>query len=132
MTTLTGIKVGAGMVGSFLALFLGGFDTWLQALIILVVLDYITGVLVGILKHELSSSRGYMGLIKKTMIFILVGCAVVVDNLTGFENSARLLVIGFFCTNELISIVENSALAGLPIPESIKAVLTPDLGGVKK
>lgn len=100
----------------------GGFDILLKALIILVILDYVTGLIKGIYKKELSSETGFKGLLKKILIFIVVVVAVVVQRLINDAIPIRETVIAFFICNEGISILENAA-EFIPIPNKLKDIL---------
>lgn len=111
-------------VGGWLGYFLGGWDGFLYALIAFVVIDYLTGVMSAIIKKELSSEIGARGIFKKVLIFILVGIGNIIDsNLIGNGSAIRTAVIFFYLSNEGISILENVAVIGLPIPEKLKVVL---------
>lgn len=113
----------AAMGGSIGAV-LGGFDGFLYALIVFVVVDYMTGVMVGILNKELSSQIGFRGIFKKVVIFSLVAVAHIIDTHVIQNGSVlRTTVIFFYLSNEGISILENAALIGLPIPKKMKDVL---------
>lgn len=110
--------------GGFLGWFFGGFDGFLYALVIFVVMDYFTGVLAAGVKKELSSEIGFKGIAKKVCIFVLVGIANIVDTQVIQNGSAiRTAVIFFYLSNEGLSVLENSAVIGLPIPEKLKAML---------
>lgn len=96
----------------------------LGALILLVCLDYITGICVAVRERKLSSKIGAKGLATKVMIFTMVGLSVVVDQLligTGLALSS--VTILFYCSNELISICENAAKMGLPLPKKLTTYL---------
>ncbi|MFA5658298.1 MAG: phage holin family protein [Oscillospiraceae bacterium] len=111
-------------VGGVLGYVLGGFDGMLQALLVLVVIDYITGVLCAVSKHELSSSVGFLGISRKVLIFALVGVANIVDIQIISKGSAlRTATIFFYMANEAISIIENAGILGLPLPKKLIAVL---------
>lgn len=111
-------------IGGWLGYFLGGWDGFLYALIAFVVIDYLTGVMSAIIKKELSSEIGARGIFKKVLIFILVGIGNIIDsNLIGNGSAIRTAVIFFYLSNEGISILENVAVIGLPIPEKLKVVL---------
>lgn len=119
------IQFAITVLGGALGYFLGGLDGLLIALILFVVLDYITGVMVAIIDKELSSEVGFKGIFRKIIIFCLVGVAHIVDaNIIGTGSGLRTAVIFFYLSNEGLSILENSAHLGLPIPEKIKNVLT--------
>lgn len=111
-------------MGGSLGAVLGGFDGFLYALIVFVVVDYMTGVMVGILNKELSSQIGFRGIFKKVVIFSLVAVAHIIDTHVIQNGSVlRTTVIFFYLSNEGISILENAALIGLPIPKKMKDVL---------
>jgi len=104
--------------------FLGGLDGFLYALIIFVIVDYITGIMVAIINKELSSEIGARGIFKKILIFILVGIAHIIDSrLIGEGSVIRTAVIFFYLSNEGISLIENSTRIGLPVPQKLKDVL---------
>lgn len=112
------------IIGGFLGWFLGGFDGFLYALIAFVVLDYCTGILAAGVQKKLSSQIGFNGIAKKICIFVLVGLANVIDiHIIGNGSALRTAVIFFYLANEGISILENSAVIGLPVPEKLKEML---------
>lgn len=111
-------------IGGWLGYFLGGCDGLLYALIAFVVIDYITGVMCAISDHTLSSQVGFRGICRKVLIFMLVGIADVLDIYVLSSGSVlRTAVIFFYISNEGVSLLENAAHLGLPIPEKIKVVL---------
>ena len=111
-------------MGGAVGAVLGGFDGFLYALIVFVAVDYATGVMVGILNKELSSRIGFRGIFKKVMIFCLVAVGHIIDTyVIGNGSVLRTAVIFFYLSNEGISILENAALIGLPIPKKLKEVL---------
>lgn len=88
------------------------------------VIDYITGVMVGISQKKLSSEVGFKGICKKVLIFLLVGVGSIVDTrIIGEGNVVRTAVVFFYLSNEGISILENVAIIGLPVPKKLKDVL---------
>ena len=104
--------------GGFIGWFLGGFDGFLYALVVFVVMDYFTGVLAAGVKKELSSEVGFKGIAKKVCIFVLVGIANIVDTQVIHDGAViRTAVIFFYLANEGLSILENSAIIGLPVPD---------------
>ncbi|MGM8363958.1 phage holin family protein [Virgibacillus sp. W0181] len=118
------IQIIVTALGGFIGWFLGGLDGFLYALIILVVVDYVTGIMCAIVDKELSSEIGYRGIFKKVLIFILVGVGHMIDtHLIGDGSVLRTAVIFFYCSNEGISMLENASRLGLPIPEKLKSVL---------
>ena len=111
-------------VGGWLGYFLGGCDGLLYALICFVVIDYITGVMCAIVDKNLSSEVGFKGICKKVLIFILVGLAHVLDiTVIGTGSILRTAIIFFYISNEGLSLVENAAYLGLPVPQKLKDVL---------
>lgn len=111
-------------VGGWLGYFLGGCDGLLYALITFVVIDYITGVMCAITDRKLSSAVGFKGICRKVLIFLLVGIANVLDvQVIGTGSVLRTAIIFFYISNEGVSLVENAAHLGLPVPERIKNVL---------
>ncbi|WP_204668094.1 phage holin family protein [Gracilibacillus alcaliphilus] len=123
------------LIGGWIGWLLGGIDGFLYTLIVFVILDYITGIMVGIIQRELSSEIGTKGIFKKILIFILVAIANIIDSrLIGDSSVIRTAVIFFYLSNEGISILENAARIGLPIPQKLKNVLAQlrDKGGNEK
>lgn len=111
-------------IGGWLGYFLGGCDGLLYALVMFVVVDYITGVMCAINDKKLSSAVGFKGICRKVLIFLLVGIANVLDvQVIGTGSVLRTAVIFFYISNEGISLLENAGHLGLPIPEKIKVVL---------
>lgn len=120
----SGIQIAFTAFGGFLGWFLGGVDGFLYALIAFTVIDYITGVMCAITDKNLSSSIGFKGVCRKVLIFTLVGIGNIVDvYVLGQGGVLRTAVIFFYLSNEGVSILENSAHLGLPIPEKLKEVL---------
>lgn len=117
-----GVSVIAGIIGGFLAHWLGGWDVILTALVALVILDYVTGVLKAIVNKNLSSEIGFNGLIRKIVIFIVVAVAVIVQSVIGDSIPLREIVIMFFICNEAISLLENAS-EFIPIPDKLKDTL---------
>ena len=111
-------------VGGWLGYFLGGCDGLLYALLAFVVIDYITGVMCAINDKTLSSQVGFRGICRKVLIFLMVGIANILDvHIIGTGSVLRTAVIFFYISNEGISLLENAAHLGLPVPEKIKKVL---------
>lgn len=111
-------------LGGVIGYFVGGMDGLLTALIILMALDYVTGVMCAIVDKTLSSSIGFKGIFKKILIFMLVGVAHIIDlNVIGTGEALRSAVICFYLSNEGVSLLENAARLGLPIPEKLKTIL---------
>lgn len=120
----SGIQIAFTAFGGFLGWFLGGVDGFLYALIAFTVIDYITGVMCAITDKNLSSAVGFKGICRKVLIFTLVGIGNIVDvYVLGQGGVLRTAVIFFYLSNEGVSILENSAHLGLPIPAKLKEVL---------
>ncbi len=111
-------------VGTAVNFLLGGWDTTLQVLICFIVLDYLTGMMAAYFKKELSSDVGRKGIAKKVLILVMVGLAAMIDR-TGVvgEPVFRTLACWFYIGNEGLSITENAAYLGLPIPEPLKEAM---------
>lgn len=111
-------------IGGWLGWFLGGCDGLLFALIAFVAVDYITGVMCAIVDKNLSSSVGFKGICRKVLIFLLVGVAHILDaQVIGAGSVLRTAIIFFYLSNEGVSLLENAAHLGLPVPEKLKDVL---------
>lgn len=118
------IQIVIAAVGGYIGYFLGGLDSFLYALIAFVVIDYLTGIMVAVLEKKLSSEVGFRGIFKKVLIFSLVAVAHIIDaELIRTGSAIRTAVIFFYLSNEGISILENTAKIGLPIPSKLKTVL---------
>lgn len=109
-----------GSVGGVLIYIFGGIDVIMKTLLILIVLDYITGVLKAVYEKKLNSQIGFRGIIKKTIIMIVVAAAVAIQNV--IDMPVREIIITFFICNEAISLLENAG-AVIPIPGRIKNML---------
>lgn len=119
-----GIQIVIAAIGGWIGWFLGGCDGLLVALVIFVIIDYITGFMCAIVDHRLSSEVGFRGICKKVVVFLLVGIAQILDvNVIKTGSILRTAVIFFYLSNEGVSILENAAHLGLPIPEKLKTIL---------
>lgn len=98
---------------------LGGFDIALQSLIIVIIIDYLTGIASAIYNKELSSKTGFKGIIKKFCYLLVVALSVVIDNLLGSSGLIRSLVIYFFVANDGLSIIENMAEMNIKLPQKL-------------
>lgn len=106
----------------FIYLF-GGMDIALACLLIAIVIDYISGLIKAYETKQLSSKIGIKGILKKVGILCVVALSVLVDRITGETGAIRTLVIYYFVANEGLSIIENLAAAGVPIPAALKKAL---------
>ena len=111
------------IVLTILTFVFGGWDVSIQLLCLIVLLDYLTGILKAVATKSLNSYTGTKGIIKKIGYFILVAVAVVTDRITGGTGAIRTLVIYFFIANESLSILENWGKLGLPIPKKLTSIL---------
>ena len=119
-----------GMLGSAFCWAFGGWDAALTALVICMSVDYISGSLVALVFHNSNKSEtgaynsayGLKGLCKKGLMLLFVIVAVQADNLMGGAYVRDAVCIGF-CTNEILSIVENLGLAGVPMPQAVVKAL---------
>jgi toxin secretion/phage lysis holin len=124
------IVVTFGSIGSLLSFLLGGFDSVMIALLIFMVIDFLSGLILAIIfkkskkteSGRLSSQAGILGLTKKIFILFLVVVSTQLDIILGTTFIRDGTVIGFI-SMEGISIIENASLAGLPIPKVIKNAL---------
>ena len=111
-------------IGGFVGWFLGGFDGFLYALVAFVAIDYLTGVMCAINDKTLSSAVGFRGICRKVLIFTMVGLANILDvYILGEGSVLRTAVIFFYLSNEGVSMLENAAHLGLPVPDKLKDVL---------
>ena len=112
------------VLGGWLGYFLGGCDGLLIALVAFVSIDYVTGVMCAISEKNLSSRVGFKGICRKILIFALVGVANLIDvQVIQTGSILRTAVVFFYLSNEGVSLLENAAHLGLPIPKKLKAVL---------
>ena len=119
-----GVQVAFTAIGGWLGWFLGGCDGLLYALIAFVVIDYITGIMCAVADKKLSSAVGFKGICKKVLIFALVGLGHILDTrVIGAGSVLRTAVIFFYLSNEGVSLIENAAHLGLPVPKKLKEVL---------
>ena len=118
------VQAAVAAIGGYLGYFVGGMDGLMIALIVFMVLDYITGLMCAIADKKLSSAVGFKGICKKVLILMLVGVAHIVDlHVVGTGDALRSAVVCFYLSNESVSMLENAAHLGLPIPEKLKSVL---------
>lgn len=116
------IKVAINSIITFFIYLVGGIDKVFICLVILMVLDYITGLLKGIKNKNLNSKKGFEGIIYKFCILFMIMLAEQIDIVTN-QDVFRNLICYFFISNEGISLLENFSILGLPVPEKIKILL---------
>ena len=118
------IQIAITAIGGWLGYFLGGLDGLMIALIVLMTLDYVSGVMCAIIDRKLSSAVGFKGVCKKVFILMLVGVAHIIDlHVVGTGIALRGAVICFYMSNEGLSLLENAAHIGLPIPDKLRDIL---------
>ncbi len=119
-----------GMVGAWIAAAFGGWDAAMTALVVCICVDYLSGSIVALVFHKsnksetgaYNSSYGLKGLIRKGLMLMFVLVAVQMDRIMGADYVRDTVCIGF-CTNEVLSIVENLGLAGVPMPQAVVKAL---------
>lgn len=138
-----GLLVVLGAVGAFVSSVFGGWDAGLTTLVIFMAIDYFTGLIVAGVFHKsgktengaLSSKAGLQGVAKKIMMLLMVLVAVRIDIMTGADYIRDAVIIAL-CGNELISLVENAGLMGVPVPkklqEAIEVLSKKDGGKIEK
>ena len=126
-------KIIIAALGTGITWLLGTWDTALIVLVSFMALDYLTGVLRAIVNQEVSSDTGLKGIARKTVIFIVLIVAVLLDRLLNTGTWVfRTLICYFYIANEGISLLENCAGLGLPIPDKLKDALVQLKDGEKK
>ena len=119
------IQIAFTALGGWLGYFLGGMDGILIALLVLMVLDYISGIMCAIVDKNLDSRIGFRGICKKVLTLMLVGVANIVDiHIVGSGSALRSAVICFYLSNEALSLFENAAHLGLPVPDKLREILS--------
>ena len=124
------ICTGFGIISATVSAALGGWDTALMALVVFMAVDYISGSLVALVFHNsrktesgcYNSGYGFKGLCKKCLMLLFVAVAVQADRILEI-NYLRDAVCLAFCANEILSIVENLGLAGIPLPDAVRKAL---------
>lgn len=130
MNIKEGICTGIGVIGSIITSAFGGWDTGLVTLLIFMGIDYFSGLVVAGVFHKsnktesgaLESKAGWKGLCRKCMTLLFVLIAYRLDLAIGVDYIRNAVIIGFMA-NELISIVENAGLMGLPLPDAINKAI---------
>ena len=130
MVAFTWFKAAAAAVGAFITWLVGGWDGLVICLCVFMGLDYLTGVIGGIVHKNLSSEIGFKGILRKMVVLVILAVAVLVDSLID-QQILRDLVCYFYIANEGISILENAGKIGVPLPDKLMDVLK-QLGGGKK
>lgn len=118
-------------IGGVITAFLGGWDSAIEVLLIMMAIDILTGLTVAMVFRNSKNSTGgsassracFKGLLRKVLILVCVGVAVLIDRMIGTPGVCRTAVILFFVANEGLSILENVGLMGVPLPKILKRSL---------
>ncbi|MEG1694994.1 MAG: phage holin family protein [Eubacterium sp.] len=116
------LQIAAVITGGLLSFLFGGLDDLFKTLLLLMSLDYMTGVIKGISRHTLSSAIGFKGILKKIMILIIIATAFAMQRVIGVEMPIRDMTVLFYLTNEAISLLENIS-EFIPVPRKLKMIL---------
>lgn len=119
---LTYFKIALSVTGGIIMSALGGCDTLITVLAVFVAFDYVSGVVLAVKQGRLNSKTGFVGLLKKAMVFLVVITAHLLDRLTGI-GAIRSMAVLFYISNEGISILENLGKIGVPYPRKLKDIL---------
>jgi toxin secretion/phage lysis holin len=119
MTRLFVIKAGVGVLAGVWA----SLALVLQVLLLLMVLDFVTGIAVAIQRGEVSSQKSYQGIGKKVIVLALITATAIIQQHLSVDLPIVEIVAGFYIANEFISILENAALAGVPVPGALRDML---------
>ncbi|WP_054948987.1 phage holin family protein [Numidum massiliense] len=117
------IKTSVAVAGAAASFLWGGWSSLLSILLAFVVIDYASGVLAAAKQGELSSEVGGWGIAKKVFIFAIVAVAHLIDTAIGEAHVFRDATIFFYLANEVLSIIENAGVMGLPIPAKLKGAV---------
>ncbi|EEA84848.1 phage holin family protein [Peptacetobacter hiranonis] len=121
---LNNFNGGIAVLGTWFTWLFGGWDLALKSLVLLMCVDYITGLVKGYLNKNLNSLTSFRGICKKLFILLILIVAVILDRVIGNDGYIfRTLVCFFYIANESLSVVENASELGVPIPKSIKVAL---------
>lgn len=119
MTRLAVIKAGVGVLAGVWA----SLALVLQVLLLLMVLDFVTGIAVAIQRGEVNSQKSYQGIGKKVIVLALITATAIIQQHLSVDLPIVEIVAGFYIANEFISILENAALAGVPVPGALRDML---------
>lgn len=110
--------------GTWVTFLFGGWDLALKSLVVLMLIDYLTGLMKGYINRNLNSLTSFKGIFKKVIILLILIVAVTLDRVIGNDGYIfRTLVCFFYIANESLSVIENASELGVPIPKSIKVAL---------
>lgn len=111
------------IIATYFVYLIGGIDIAIQCLFLVMIIDYISGVLSAIYNKKLNSTIGFKGILKKAVYILVIILAIILDKLLGQNGILRTIVIYFFVANDGISIIENIAEMGIPLPTKLIEVL---------
>lgn len=114
------IKLILSAVATTLLFILGGWDIALQSLIIIMIIDYLTGISKSYVAKKLNSNKGFRGIVKKLAMLGIVAIAVIIDRLIGDTGLIRNFIIYYLVANEGLSIIENLGEMDIIVPEFLK------------
>ncbi|MDT2269207.1 phage holin family protein [Paenibacillus larvae] len=116
----TALKTGVASVGGLTSFLFGGWPMLLQVLLVMVIVDYATGLMAAGTQGGLKSEVGLKGIARKVFIFFIVAVAHQIDLILGNQHMIRDATLFFYVANELLSIIENGGRLGVPLPDVIK------------
>lgn len=122
MKEMNSTSIAFGVAAGFLTRIFGAWDTMLQTILLLCVIDYISGLMKAGYTKQLSSEIGWKGIVKKVAMFLVIALANIIQGVIGQSLPLREIVIMFFVANEGLSILENCAVM-VPIPEKLRDML---------
>ncbi|WP_324656819.1 phage holin family protein [Bacillus cereus] len=125
------VKTFVTTFGIFFGYFFGGWNELLNILLIMVIIDYVTGMIAAGYNGELKSKVGFKGISKKVVLFLLIGVATQLDIVFGINSTIHEATIFFFMGNELLSILENAGRIGIKLPAALTNAVE-ILGGKQK
>lgn len=114
--------VGSVIAGAVSWLY-GDINGMLIALLVAIVTDYVTGLIKGAVNKKLDSNVGFIGILRKVLILVMVALAHLLDEAVGTGETWRNMIIAFYLANEFLSIIENCTACGLPVPKGLKKFL---------
>lgn len=117
------IKTVLSAISTTLLFILGGWDIALQSLIIVMIIDYLTGIGKSYVAEKLNSNKGFKGIVKKLAMLGIVAIAVIIDRLIGDTGLIRNFIIYYLVANEGLSIIENLGEMDIIVPEFLKSKL---------
>lgn len=109
----------SAIITTFIFIF-GGWDIAFQSLIVIMIIDYITGISKSFVSKKLNSNRGLKGIVKKISMLSLVAVAVIIDRSMGDTGLVRNFIIYYLVANEGLSIIENLGEMDIIVPDILK------------